>query len=167
MTIKKAYLEVIAHLEANSNKKVSSVLEDIKAMCEAKNGGGSDIGKTYLKDSEGNTIAVYCYYFKKWMPTSQVMFGNKVNTASGLNTMCKEGVSLWTKQQREAKKANEQLLTDLGDSTITVEELPAKREAIEADRKIIKDAEDTTHHYDTAEEVLEAIAKLSNASDES
>ena len=102
MNTKKAYIEIIKFLEANSNKKVSTILSEVKAMTQSKNSSNVE-GRTFYKDDEDNTIAIFCYYFKKWMRLDEVEFGLKANTASGYNTMCKVGVSNWTKQQRVAK----------------------------------------------------------------
>lgn len=150
MTIKKQYEELYAFLEANKNKKVSSIMADVIAMMSSKS-GGSDIGKTFLKDEEGNVIAVYCYYHKKWEATSVADYGTKANTATGLNTMCKEGVSSWSKQQRTYKKANEQLLQQVAAGELSAEDLPAKMAELETDRKAIEVRSDE-HGFDTAEE---------------
>ncbi len=158
MTIKKAYVQIIELLEANSNKKVSTILDQVKELCESKNSGGSDIGTTFIKNDQDETIAIFCYYFKKWMSVEDVEFGRKANTASGYNTMCKEGVRLWTKQQRVAKLAKEQLLDDIVEQVITVEELPEQQAIIEAKRKLIAEAEEPLLHFDTAEEILAHIA---------
>jgi len=156
MTIKKAYIEIIELLEANENKKVSTILDEVRALCTAKRGGGSEVGRTFHKNEDGETIAVFCYYFKRWMPTQVVDFGVKKNTASGLNTMCKEGNSLWTKQQRIAKNAKDQLLEDLSEGLITVEDLPARQEEIEEERNAIAEPSFETH-YETLEECLAFI----------
>ena len=42
-----------------------------------------------------------------------VDFGAKATSATGLNSMCKDGVSKWTKQQRDLKKGKEALLDQL------------------------------------------------------
>jgi hypothetical protein len=72
------------------------------------------------------------------MPLSDVEFGKKASTASGYNTMCKEGVSFWTKQQRVAKQRNEALLTKLESGELEVKDLEAERAAIEGERKEIR-----------------------------
>lgn len=160
MTIKKAYVELIAFLEANSNKKVSTILAEAKEMCEAKNSSMSDTGTTFLKDEDGEVTAIFCYYFKKWMPLCDVEFGAKKNTASGYNTMCKSGVSAWTKQQRVAKKAGEELLTKVGSGEIAVEDIKAEQAKIEETRKAIIDCEEI--NFDTSEEVLKYLAEEIN-----
>src|SRR5690606_41882083 len=70
------------------------------------------------------TAAVRCYYHGKWMDPSIVDFGAKANSASGLNSMCKDGMSKWTKQQRVAKSAKEALLTAVASG-----EVPADRKS--------------------------------------
>ena len=157
MTIKKAYVGIVEFLELNSNKKVSTILEELKTMCEATNSGGSEIGKTFLKDAEGTTIAIYCYYFKQWFPLSHVEVGVKNGTASGFNTMCKEGVSLWTKQQRIAKQSGEQLLNDIGSGLVTIDQMPTIRAKIEEDRQVVVAPTQAEYFFNTAEEVLAFI----------
>lgn len=147
--VKLAYVDLIAFLELNKNKKVNTILEEAKAMCASK---GSSMAKTFLKNDEGETIAIYCYYFKAWMPLCDVEFGKKASTASGYNTMCKSGVSNWSKQQRTAKKANEELLAKLESGELQVSDLEAERAAIEADRKLIVDCNEIG--FDTVEAVL-------------
>ena len=131
-TIKKDFVALIEFLEENKTKKVSTILEELKSMCSKKTND-----KTFILDSEGNVKSVYCYYHKEWEDVDAYTYGPKKNTASGLNTMCKEGVSNWTKQQRVAKQQKEELLTKLGTGEITVEQLPEEQERIEELRKVI------------------------------
>ena len=132
MTIKKQYIEIVALLEANKNKKVSTVLADVLALCESKNGGD-----TFIKNDDGITIAIKCYYFKKWFWLDKTEFGVKKNTASGYNTMSKLGNSLWTKQQRVAKKAREHLLDQVVCCALDPSELNEQLMLIEDTRKLV------------------------------
>lgn len=150
--VKKVFVEIANLLEENSNKKVSTILPQLMALMTAKNGGGSDIGKTFLKDENGEVFAIYCYYHKKWELISECEYGSKKGTATNLNTMCKEGVSNWTKQQRLAKKGKDELLTKVLDGEILQENLASAMEELEESTKVIVPREDR-HGYDTAEEV--------------
>lgn len=134
-TIKVQYKEVIAFLEANKGKKVASILDEVKTLCEAKKGGSN--GQTFIRDEAGNVTKVFCYYHKKWEDISTVEFGVKKNTATGLNTMCKEGVSNWTKQQRIAKQEEAKLLDKLISGELSQEDLAAAREQIDFQRQTI------------------------------
>lgn len=151
MTIKKQYEETYAFLEANKSKKVSTIFDDVVALMQSKS-GGSDIGKTFLKDAEGNVTHVYCYYHKKWEDVTIAEYGIKQNTATGLNTMCKEGVSSWSKQQRTYKKRNEELLMLVSKGELSVEDLSAQMELAEADRKAIEVRNDE-HGFDSVEAI--------------
>lgn len=151
MTIKKGFEEVHAFLEANKSKKVSTILADLVALMSAKSAGGSDIGKTFLKTAEGTTYAVYCYYHKRWELTSVAEFGAKANTATGLNTMCKEGVSMWSKQQRAFKKSKDSLLMSMAEGILVGVDLNESLSQLEEIRKQIE-VRDDEHGYDTAEE---------------
>ena len=159
--VKKAYVELARILNENADRKVKSILPELMEIMTSKGSGGSDIGKTFLKDEDGNVFAVYCYYHKKWELTSECEYGSKKGTATGLNTMCKEGVSNWTKQQRIAKKAKEQLLSQIADGELSVEELPQAQADIEAERDIIVAREDG-QGYDSADEVSEVFANNVN-----
>lgn len=141
--IKKAYQEIVSFLEENSDKKVKSILEDVIAMASAKTTRGES-GGNFIKDSEGNVVAIFCYYFKRWMPLvgdAAVEFGAKKNTATGLNSMCKEGVSHWTKQQRVAKQAQADLLNKVAKGEVAPENILDEQKAIEDERKAIVETE--------------------------
>tara|TARA_R110001632_G_scaffold178976_4_gene298791 strand:+ start:1284 stop:1772 length:489 start_codon:yes stop_codon:yes gene_type:complete len=128
-TIKKDYQAIIAFLEANKNKHVKTILEELKGMCTKKTND-----KTFELDEDGNVLRVFCYYHKCWEDVDTYTYGPKKNTASGLNTMCKEGVSQWTKQQRVAKQSKELLLTKLGTGELEIDDLAAEQELIERTR---------------------------------
>lgn len=131
-TIKKPFVELIELLEANKNKNVSSILEQIKKIASS-----SKAISTVLKDKNGKVIAIFCYYHKQWELLENVEYGVKANTSSGYNTMCKIGVSKWTKAQRDAKKASQQLLNDVASLKVQPKDLLALQADIEVKRKIM------------------------------
>ena len=141
MAIKKAYEEVWDFLNKNKSKKVSDILSSVEELCSAKSGGGSG-EPTFLKDAKGNVTHIRCYYHKMWEPVNpdgkgddkHIEYGKKSTSPTGLNNMCKEGVSHWTKQQRAAKAANEQLLQDVAAGKIKPEKIPERQAEIEKDR---------------------------------
>lgn len=128
-TIKKDYVALVQFLEDNKTKKVSTILEELKSMCSKKSND-----KTYKTNGKGEVTHVFCYYHKVWEDVSECEYGPKKHTSSGLNTMCKEGVSNWTKQQRIAKKAKEELLTKLSSGEMSIDDLPQAEIVIETDR---------------------------------
>jgi len=67
----------------------------------------------------------------------EVEFGVKANSATGFNSMCKEGTSQWTKQQRAAKKSNEELLQSVANGEVKPEEIGARQAEIDELRKTI------------------------------
>ena len=130
MAIKKDFQALVDFLETNQNKKVATILEQLREMCSQQN------TVTFKKDAEGNVTEVFCYYHKRWELVSEHEYGKKAsNKATGLNTMCKVGLNQWTKQQSTAKKAREQVLTRLasGEELDIAHEL----ELIEAQRQAI------------------------------
>jgi len=129
MSIKKQFVELVALLEANPNKKVSTILAEVIAMTESKKRES-----TVIKDADDNVIAIYCYYHKQWELLSEVEYGAKKSSVSGYNTMCKIGVSKWTKAQSDYKKAKSQILDDVQDGTIDAGDIKTNLERVEQDR---------------------------------
>lgn len=96
MTIKKSFQEMVSFLESNQDKQVSEILEKIYELSE-----GQERSKCFIKDKDGNVIAIFCYFHKRWEFIHVVEYGSKAsNKATLLNTMCKIGVSGWTKTQK-------------------------------------------------------------------
>ena len=151
MSVKKVYTNIIAFLEANADKKVKSILGELTEMCTAKSAGSS--ATTVHRNEAGEVAFIRCGYFGLWLPVAHVAWGVKATSASGFNPMCKEGNSLWTKQQRVAQKAREELLVNVGNNEIAIEDLAGLMEAIEAKR-----LEKATHPlgFATIEEALAA-----------
>lgn len=136
MTIKKAFVELVEFLEANENKKVSTIMDTVRAMCE-----GKVQANTSIKDKDGNVVAIFCYYHKQWELVSETEYGKKASSATGLNTMCKVGTSLWTKQQRDARKASADILAKVAKGDVSINDIADLQNSIEADRVVI----DTTN----------------------
>ena len=130
--IKKQFEELVALLEANPNKKVSTMLPEVIAMCSAK-----QQSKTFKLNEEGQVTHVYCYYHKQWEDVLVCEYGSKQSSASGLNSMCKVGYNQWSKQQRDYKKAKEQMLQDVADGEIEGNEVSGKLEELEEARTTI------------------------------
>lgn len=158
MTIKKAYQEIVSLLEANEDKKVKSILDEVRALASAKTsraGGAS----TALRNTDGDVVAILCYYFKRWMPLvgdAAVEFGAKKNTPTGLNSMCKEGSSHFSRQLRESKQANAELLTRVANGEVAPSDIVTEQENIEAARKQIVE---TDLGFETKEEVVAYLAE--------
>lgn len=136
VNIKKDFAELYALLKANENKKVSTIMDSILELISKRSAGGSN-GNTFIKNDEGAVTHVFCYYHKKWEPVAEVEYGSKANTATGLNTMCKEGVSQWTKTQRNIKVQKSKLLERFLASELTQDELTIESDAIDKQAKTI------------------------------
>lgn len=153
MAVKKAFVDLVSFLEDNSDKKVKSILPDVITMCSAKSGGGGGGASSFHRNADGEVVAIRCYYHKLWMDPRKVEFGAKANSATGLNTMCKDGVSKWTKQQRDAKKAKEQLLADVASGEVDPSTLTDALAEIDATSARIEPREDG-YGFETLEECL-------------
>jgi len=154
--VKKQYEELHAFLEDNKAKKVNTIMPQLIEMMQRKN-NASGQSNTFIKDDNDNVIAIYCYYHKMWELIAKVEYGSKKGTSSGYNTMCKQGVSMWTKQQR-TKKADEALiLTSVANGDLAVEDISAKQEEIAEVAKNIEPRADG-HGYESADEASQASA---------
>lgn len=150
--VKKAYQDIISFLQENEDKKVKTILEQVIALASAKT--GQRAATTMIKDAGGNVVAILDYYFKRWMPLvgeAAVEFGAKKDSTTGFNTMCKAGVSEWTKRQREAKVAGENLLKRVANGEVAPQDILAEQAKIEEARKVITE---TTLGFETMEEVV-------------
>lgn len=134
--VKKVFAEVFALLSAeeNQNKKVKTILSEVSVLMSKSTNA---VAETTRYDEDGKLTHVFCYYHKEWEDVSECEYGAKKNTKSGLNTMCKLGVSAWTKQQRAKKKAESELLTKLAKKEIEVEDLETLQAEILAASKVI------------------------------
>lgn len=144
---KKAYVGLIEFLEKNAGKKVSSILEEVKAMCAQKNNL-----KTFLVDENKTVIAIFCYYHKQWELLSEVDYGAKASSATGYNTMCKIGVSKWTQQNKNVKAVEGRILAMLENEEITADQISETRETLQAEAREI-DTTDMPVGYATIEDI--------------
>lgn len=139
MSTKKPFVQLISFLESNKDKKVSDILAEVKVMAESKKNAETVL---YLDEDKKKPFAVFCYYHKKWELIKECEYGKKSSSASGLNTMCKEGTNQWTKQQSEAKRAKAALLDGVADGSVKPTELKQRLDAIELERVRIVPRED-------------------------
>lgn len=128
LTIKKDNIELHQYLQSLIGKKVTEKLvTDIATRFLAtKNNNGSGSRTTAYYDADRNLVAVYCYYHKQWELVEYIPYGVKSGTKTGLNTMCKEGVSAWTKNNRATVKAKDELLQLFTKGDITSDEFKDK-----------------------------------------
>jgi hypothetical protein len=158
--IKKTMQPIYKALAAGlANEEISQglfeqVIPHLQPKKSPKSEGSTQSGlRNAILAEDGQPLAILDYYFKRWMPVvgeAAVEFGSKKNTATGLNTMCKEGVSHWTKQQKEAKEALAQILVDVESGELEPTDISSRREEIEENRKRI---EHTDLGFATIEEV--------------
>lgn len=136
MSIKKSYIEVIEFLQANENKKVSSIMEQVLLMAESKKQS-----TTSLFNDADEVVAIFCYYHKQWEIVKDVAYGSKKNTNTKLNTMCKVGVSKWTKAQRDFKVGEANLLESVANGDIQPSDIKHHKEDLEVMRHTIDETD--------------------------
>ena len=135
-TIKKAFLPVHNVLTANRAATVESILPELEALMSAKQGGGGSRANTYLM-FDGEPVGVFCYYHKAWFSPEHTEFGQKKNTATGLNNMTTHGLSCWNKQQSEYNKAKDAALSDFQADVIDANKLKDRMAQAEEARTVI------------------------------
>jgi replicative DNA helicase len=91
--------------------------------------------KNHYTDEHG--LWIFCYYHKEWELTKQVEYGSKVNTSTGLNSMCKVGTNQWTRQQREFKQSKSNLLELVSSGELEVSEIDSKINELEIEKNRI------------------------------
>lgn len=140
--IKKVYAELFSFLEANQDAKIKTLMPQIIEMV-----GSKQMSQTYKTDAQGNVTHVFCYYHKKWEDVSKVEYGSKAGAKTKLNSMCKEGVNQWTKQQRDLKKAKADILVNVANGKLNPDQIQAELIKAEEDSKKIVPREDG-HGFD-------------------
>ncbi len=155
-TIKKAYIAICSLIAANPALTCEEIYPQVEALASAKVGGGGSSVTSFHKDDEGNVVVARCAYHDKYFLTSEVEFGKKASSASGLNTMCKDGTSKWTTQLSKFKKAKEQLLTDVGAGDVEATDIASITLELEAKRNEVVAMDDFTG-YDTLEDAIAAL----------
>lgn len=153
-TIKKAFVEIVDTLQANTNELVGDILPQVIALASAKTGGGGGKATTFHKNEDGQIVGIQCYYHGLWMSPEVVDFGKKASSATGFNSMCKDGVSKWTKQERVAKVAKEQLLQDVANGAVDATDLVDMMAEIE-EARVSREAREDGYGFATLEELLE------------
>jgi hypothetical protein len=160
--IKKAYKEIVELLQANENELVGDILPKVVAIASAKTGGGGGKATSFHKNDEGVIVGIKCYYHGLWMAPQIVDFGKKASSTTGFNSMCKEGVSNWTKQERDAKVASSKLLSDVANGDVPFDEMTGIMASIEEDRTA-RVAREDNYGFETLEELLEDSALRADA----
>ena len=150
--IKKAFQPIVSLLQANPDVKVKTLMDQVLELATAKSAGGGD-ASTFHKDANGNVVAIRCYYHQLWMNPAVAEFGKKTGSASGYNTMCKDGLSKWNKQQTQYKNGKDALLDQVAKGEVQVADIAARTEELEAARKAIIPREDG-YGFATLEECL-------------
>ena len=134
MSIRKQFVPLMEFLEGNRGQKVSDLLPQITQICSAKsNRSGEKVALFIGEGEKRKPVAILCWAFKRWMPLvgdNAVEFGSKANTATGLNTMCKEGTSWWTKNNREKKEAEADILKQVKAETLKPNQIDAAEAAV-------------------------------------
>jgi len=158
--IKKAFQPIFTLLtlamQADPEATIASVYPELEDLASAKTGAGGGKASTFHRDDNGVVVAVKCYYLNKWLHLGApcVEFGEKKSSASGLNSMCKHGMSNWTKQNAAAKKAKDALLAQVAKEEVAGSDVPEMLVAIDNQRAQIIELEGEYKGFDTLEECL-------------
>lgn len=155
MAIKKAFVAINEVLKANEDKKVKTILPELIELMSTKSAGGG--ASSVHRNDAGDVVGILDYYYKVWLPVEFVEFGAKANSASGLNTMCKLGNSLWTKQQREFKKGRDHLLDEVAAGNVQPGDIQAHLDQLEEERGFVAEYPIPELAFATIEELDAAL----------
>lgn len=131
MSTKKLFQDVVVFLQANKEKKVSDILEEVLLMTISKK------VQDVTRINDDGQLEIYCWYHKEWENTTLIEYGKKASNDTGLNTFCKQGVNKWTKQQSDAKAAKVTLLDDVAEGKVKPEDINKRLAEIELERNKI------------------------------
>ncbi len=141
ITIKKQFTSIHKLLLENKGKKLTDkLISSFDELMMSK-----VMSSTFKKDDDGVVTHVFCYYHKEWEDVTEVEYGKKASTSTGLNSMCKVGVSNWTKQQRIMKQAKAELLEQVSSGEVDASDLLTLIEEIELKAKEIVSLEVETN----------------------
>lgn len=133
-TIKTQFITIHNLLTELKGKKLTKDrFEELEALMISK-----VMSKTFKLDDDGNVTHVFCYYHKDWEEVANTPYGKKASTSHGLNTMCKQGVSHWTKQQRVMKQAKSDLLNKVQTGEVEYIDIADKIKEIEKTARTIE-----------------------------
>lgn len=157
MSIKKAFEPILAllttALEQNPKVRLSDVIDEVTQLASAKSGAGGGKATTFHRNEAGEVVGIKDYYFGTWMDPRVVEFSPKKSSASGFNSMSKEGTSNWTKQNSAYKKGKEELLEKLASGDIAQGDLAGHLQALE-DAKSTIIAQKDGYGFETLEQLL-------------
>lgn len=160
-TIKKDYKDIMSlfaqSITLGSEQERQALYNQALELVSSKKSNGSGSASTaYFDPVTRELIAVYCYYHKQWELVSHIEYGKKSGTKTGLNTMCKEGTSAWTKQYRKSQKLKDELAQKLLRDEITKDEYAEQYEAI--NNPAIEPHGDEDHSFATLDDLLAYLA---------
>lgn len=161
MTIKKDYKDIMSlfaqSIALGKEQERQALYNQALELVSSKKSNGSGSASTaYFDPVTRELVAVYCYYHKQWELVSHVEYGKKSGTKTGLNTMCKEGTSAWTKQYRKSQKLKDELAQKLLRDEITKDEYAEQYEAI--NNPAIEPHSDEEHSFATLDDLLAHLA---------
>lgn len=160
MPIKKACQPIVDLLNKHLDRPISDVIDEVITLASAKARSAKGPRERMYIMHEDKPVAVKCYYFQRWMPivgSKAVEFGTKAgNKTTGLNNMCKEGVSNWTKQNKALKDSERNIFAEVKKGNIAPTDIEAKEKA---EAKEIKKIAKTDLGFETRDEVIAYLAK--------
>lgn len=135
--VKKVFEPLVELLESNKNAKVKDILEQVYQLALS-----NKQASTSKVDANGKVTHIYCYYHKKWEDVTVCDYGAKASSTTGLNTMCKEGLSHWNKQNRNYKQGKEKILDQVMKGTLSPDQIEDEMLLLEQERDKIIPRED-------------------------
>lgn len=158
VNIKKAFQPIMSLLAANMDATVGDIYTQAESLCAAKSGGGGQAAAVYVKNDAGEDVLVglHCSYHGLFFKPEEMPFGEKKSSASGFNTMSKDGLAKWTKQLGEFKKAKAEIVDKLKAGELELSDVDEYEATLEEKRQEIVPMEGVIG-YETAEELIASL----------
>ena len=71
--------EILSFLEANKNKKVETILEELTSQLSSLNTRNNS--RTFRTDENNKVRYIYCWYHKQWEDLTKVEYGLKKSSS--------------------------------------------------------------------------------------
>lgn len=134
--INKNFVSIYDLLMSNKDMLVSDILDDCVVLMH------TEVSDKVTRYNEDGNLEIYCWYHKKWEDTTEIDYGSKKSTKTGLNTFCKVGVNCWTKQQRDYKTQSAKVLIDVAEGKLKPEDIQSKLIELGVTRDLVETRDD-------------------------
>lgn len=159
-SVKKHFQPILNLLLSNQSKVVSALLPQLQALMVSTTRGGH----AFYDVVTGKLVVYFCYYHKKFelvgTGDGQAEYGQKNNTPTGVNTMCKIGAAAFGVRNAAYKTGRETTMLKMMEEppALTIEQARPILKSLEAGKDTIIPREDNLG-FDSLDEATAAYGQ--------